>query len=192
MSRINAINHQEAQGRTRELLDGVKTKLGRVPNLLATLAVSPAALEGYVSLSGAVAGGALSAQDRERIALAVAQQNGCEYCLAAHSALGKMAGLNPKELVDSRHGHSDDPASGALLSFVRSALDNRGRVGDDEVAEAREAGLTDEQLAEAIANIALNVFTNYFNNFVETQVDFPAAPELASHAGACASGACSA
>jgi uncharacterized peroxidase-related enzyme len=179
MSRIHQINPQSATGKAKELLDAVQSKLGLVPNMTRAMANSPAVLDGYLSLSGALSKGALSAKSREQIALAVAQANECEYCLAAHSAIGKMVGLSVDQILDSRRGTSVDPKTDAIIQFARQVVDQRGLVSDANIAQVRAAGLDDGAIAEIVANVALNIFTNYFNHVAETVIDFPRAEALA-------------
>ena len=169
-----ALIHPET-GRARVLLDVVKDKLGLVPNMARAMANAPAALDGYLQLSGALARGTLSAKAREQIALAVAQANGCEYCLAAHAAVGKMVGLTAEQIQDSRRGSAVDPRADALVRFARKVIDVRGRVGAADLDEFRAAGFDDGAVAEVVANVALHVFTNYFNLVAETDIDFPKA-----------------
>lgn len=178
MERIKALNPEDASGKTKELFDGVQQKLGRVPNLMRTMGQSPAVLEGYLSLSGALGGGSLSAKLREQIALVVGEANGCEYCLAAHSAIGKMVGLGEEEILESRRGKSGEEKSGVALRFARELVIARGRVSDNNLAEVRRVGFSEGEIAEIIANVALNLLTNYFNHVAETKVDFPAAAPL--------------
>lgn len=173
MPRLNAIDPKEATGKAKELLDGVKTKIGMVPNLMRTFANSPAALEGYLNFSGALGGGLLDAKLREQIALAVADANNCEYCLSAHTAIGKMAGLNENELVSSRQASSIDAKTDAALKFAHQLVVKRGELFDSEVQAVRAAGYNDGEITEIIANVALNIFTNYFNHVAQTVVDFP-------------------
>jgi AhpD family alkylhydroperoxidase len=137
------------------------------------MARSPAVLEGYLSLAGALAGGALDAKLRERIALATAQANGCEYCLSAHSLMGKGAGLTPTEMSAARTGDATDARTRVALQFARTLLANRGSASDADIATVRDAGFDDGSIGEIIANVALNVFTNYFNNVTRPVVDFP-------------------
>ena len=113
-----------------------------------------------------------------QLALTVSEANGCEYCLAAHSAVGKMFGLTGDQIHDARHGTSIDPRTDALLRFARKVNETRGKISDDDLVEVREAGFDDGAIAEVIAEVALNVLTNYFNNVAETTVDFPAAAPL--------------
>ncbi|MCA9170662.1 MAG: carboxymuconolactone decarboxylase family protein, partial [Planctomycetales bacterium] len=157
----------------------IKGKLGMVPNMMRAIGNSPAALNAYLQFSGGLASGSLTTQQREQIALAVGEANQCEYCLAAHSALGKMAGLSADQLRDARLGMSVDPTSDALLRFARKLVKERGRVTNDDVRELRDHGFTDSELTEVVANVALNIFTNYFNHVAETDVDFPQAECLA-------------
>jgi AhpD family alkylhydroperoxidase len=126
MSRISQIVPESATGKARELLDAVKSKLGLVPNMTRAMANAPAALDGYLSLSGALGKGSLSAKDRERIALAVGQANGCDYCLAAHSTIGKMVGLTADQILDSRRGTSVDSKSAAIVQFAGRWWRNKG------------------------------------------------------------------
>jgi uncharacterized peroxidase-related enzyme len=173
MPRLNAIDPKEATGKTKELLDGVKAKLGMVPNLMRTFANSPAALEAYLNFNGALGGGLLNAKLREQIALTVADANSCEYCLSAHTAIGKLVGLNENELVASRHAGSSDTKTAAALKFAHQLVVKRGEVLDSEVATVRAAGYNDGEITEIVANVALNIFTNYFNQVAQTVVDFP-------------------
>lgn len=186
MSRIHQIVPESATGKAKELLDAVKGKLGLVPNMTRAMANAPAVLEGYLSLSGALGKGALSAKDRERIALAVGQANGCEYCLAAHSTIGKMVGLTADQILDSRRGTSVESKSAAIVQFARQVLDKQGRLSDADLADARVAGLDDAAIAEVVGNVALNIFTNYFNHVAATDIDFPKAEPIVDHHEVCA------
>lgn len=181
MSRLNQIAPESATGRAKELLDAVKGKLGLVPNMTRAMANSPATLQGYLQLSGALGQGTLPAKTREQIALAVAQTNGCDYCLAAHTAIGKMTGLTIDQIRDSRQGTSVDPKVDALLHFTRAVLDSKGRVSEAALRTVRAAGYDDGAIAEVVANLALNLFTNYFNQVAGTDIDFPKAEPLANH-----------
>lgn len=172
--RIAPVDPAHAEGHAKELLSAVKAKLGVTPNMMKTLAHSPAALEGYLSLNGALGKGLLPAKVREQIALLVSQENGCEYCIAAHSLLGKHAGLKPEQMIAARKGVSDDPKSKAALILARQVLQGQGRVTDAQLAAARENGVSDGEIAEIVAHVALNVLTNYFNVLARTEVDFPA------------------
>lgn len=175
MSRI--VTHSSIETspeRARPLLEAVQKQLGSVPNLFRVVANSPAALEGYLGLNFALAKGALPAATRERIALAVAELNGCEYCLAAHSYIGShMAKLSDDEIRRAREGGSADAKADAAVRFAVAVARNRGRVDDAALEAARAAGHGDAELVEIVAHVALNVLTNYVNNAAGTEVDFP-------------------
>jgi uncharacterized peroxidase-related enzyme len=178
MSRINQIPPEAATGRARDLLDAVKGELGLVPNMTRAMANAPAVLDGYLQLSGALGKGTLPAKVREQIALAVAQANECDYCLAAHSAIGRMTGLTAEQIRDSRLGSAVDPRANALIRLALKVMETRGSVSEADLDEARQGGFDDEVIAEVVANVALDIFTNYFNRMAETDLDFPKAPEL--------------
>ena len=178
MERINAVSHESAEGKARQLLDAVKAKLGIVPNMTRAMAVSPSVLEAYLGFSGTLAHGVLPARVREQLALDIGEANHCDYCVSAHSALGKRAGLSDADILDSREGKSADPKADALLRFARTVVAKRGVVDDTDVEAVRAAGYGDAEIAEVVAHVALNVFTNYFNNVAGTAIDFPSAPAL--------------
>ncbi|MFG0257873.1 MAG: carboxymuconolactone decarboxylase family protein [Phycisphaerales bacterium JB043] len=173
MPRLTQIDPQTAQGKGKELLDAVKSKLGIVPNMTRAMANSPSVLEGYLGLSGAVASGVLTPQLREKIALRSAQVNGCGYCLAAHTAIGKSVKLQDNEITDARQGVSTDATDSAAIAFADAIIEKRGAVSDEDVQAVRDAGFGDGEIAEIISNVVLNIFTNYFNRAAQTDVDFP-------------------
>jgi len=173
MPRLRAIEATEPGSQAEALLDGVQKKLGMTPNLMRTMANSPAVLEAYLAFSANLNKSSLPPRLREQIALTVGEVNRCEYCLAAHTALAKMAGLSDEEIDDSRAGSSPDRKTEAILRFARMVVTQRGRVSDEDVAATRAANVTDAEIAEIVAIVALNIFTNYFNHVAETEVDFP-------------------
>jgi len=181
MPRLQAINPQEATGQTKQLLDAVSEKFGMVPNLIRTLANSPAALQGYLALGDAVRGGVLSAKLREQISLTVSELNGCEYCVAAHSAIGKSVGLSETELADARQFTSPDSKVEAALQFAQRVVTDRGWVSDEDLDRVRRAGYGDAEIAEIVAVVALLTFSNYFNHVADTKVDFPPASVIAAN-----------
>ena len=173
MSRIRPIDPNQAQGKAKVLLDGIQKKLGATPNLMRALAAAPAALEGYLNFSQALASGSLSARLREQIALTVAAANACQYCASAHTFIGKSLGLDDTELAANLEASSRDPKVKVALEFARSIVFKRGWVDDTEIQRVRDAGYADGAITEIIANVALNLFTNYFNHIAQTEVDFP-------------------
>ncbi|MFO1303380.1 MAG: carboxymuconolactone decarboxylase family protein [Burkholderiales bacterium] len=178
MSPFVSVDPATAEGKSAELLARVKAGLGIVPNMARRMAQSPAVLDAYLAMAGALGGGTLRAPLRERIALAVAQANGCDYCLAAHGALGKGAGLRADDILAARQGEAGDARAQAALHFAQAVLDKRGHVDAADIAAIHDAGFDGGAIGEVVANVALNVFTNYFNSVAGTPVDFPAAPPL--------------
>lgn len=176
MPRIPTAVPGETDATTAARLAGVQAKLGTVPNLLATLAQSSVALKGYVALTNALAGGRLTARHREVVALAVAQANRCEYCLAAHTALGKGAGLSDAEVHNARSGRGAGVLDNAVALLASTLVRQRGALSDEDLASIRAAGLDDGLIMEIVANVALNALTNYTNNIARTEVDFPPVP----------------
>lgn len=170
---------EDAPAASQALLQAVKKQFGLVPNLFRVVSNSPAALEGYLSLSGALAKGSLPAPTRERIALAVAEINGCAYCLAAHSYIGaNLAKLDAAEIAANRGGHSNDPKADAAVRFAATVAKARGHVDDEEVSAVKLAGYSDSQVVEIVVHVALNTLTNYVNEVARTVVDFPATEAL--------------
>jgi uncharacterized peroxidase-related enzyme len=173
MSRIPAIDPATTTGNVRSLLDGVHKGLGVTPNMFRVAAQAPAVLESLVAQFGAVGKGHLNAQTREAIALTVSEINACDYCLSAHTLLGKGAGLSPAALDAARDGKADDARLAAILKLARTVTERRGRVGDAELADAHRAGLGDAEILDIVANVALATFTNYLNVVAATDIDFP-------------------
>jgi uncharacterized peroxidase-related enzyme len=170
-----------APAATRPQLAAVDQQLGFVPNLFRLVANSPAALDGYLGMSGALARGRLAAQTRERIALAVAQVNDCGYCLSAHSDLGRnLAKLSDAEIAANRNGGSLDPKADAAVRFAVRVVRERGHVSDVDLRAVRSAGYDDAEIVEIVQHVALNTWTNYINEVAKTEVDFPAAAALAA------------
>ena len=173
MSRIVVPTREAAPAASQPLLDGVQKQLGVVPNLFRLVALSPAALQGFLSFSGAL-GKALDVRTRERIAIAVAQVNGCDYCLSAHTYLGlNLAKIDNAEIALNRRGASSDPKANAAVAFSRKITENRGHVAEGDLQAVRAAGYTDAQIVEIIAIVAENIFTNLVNIVAETEIDFP-------------------
>jgi uncharacterized peroxidase-related enzyme len=182
MSRIPAIDPKTASGDARRLLEAVQTQLGTTPNFIRVLANAPKALGGFLGLYGASAGFALDKATQERIALAVAEGNACEYCVAAHTAIGRHAGLSNDEMLLNRRGRAGDPRNAAAVALARALSDNLGAITDGEFNAARAAGLSDAEIVEIIALVALNIFTNVLGKATRVDIDFPRVPLLAAAA----------
>ncbi len=181
MSRLRAIEANQATGQAKQLLGALKDKYGMVPNAARTLANSPAALQGYLTFGEALENGVLSAKLREQIALTVSQANGCGYCVAVHCAIGKSVGLSDSELTDARQSASSDSEIDAVLHFARQLVEKRGWVSDEDLDGVRRVGYGDGEFAEVVAVVAWKTFANYFNHVADTEVDFPAVPETFSY-----------
>lgn len=159
---------------SRPLLDAVARQLGRAPNMFRSIGLSAPALEGYLAMSGALGKGSLPVATRERIALTVAEVNGCSYCLSAHTYLGRnLAKLDDAEITANRNGASNDPKADAAVRFATTVAQRRGHVSDADFAAVKLAGYTDPQIIEIVQHVALNTWTNYFNEVFQTEVDFP-------------------
>ena len=165
---------ESAPTASQPLLEAVKKQIGVVPNLFRLVANSPAALEGYLGLSGALGKGALPAATRERIALAVAEINGCNYCLSAHTYLGKnVAKLDDAEIAANRAGSSNDAKADAAVRFAAKVTQQRGKVSAEDVLAVKSAGYSEAQIIEIVQHVALNTWTNYINEVAQTEIDFP-------------------
>lgn len=166
---------------SREMLNQVKALLGSAPNLFRLAAISPAALEGYLGLFGALGKGRLPVAIREKIALAISQYNACGYCVSAHTYLGQhLAKLTADEIALNRRGRSSDPKADAAVVFALKIAQKHGRVSDSELATVREAGFDNAQIIEMVQHVALNTWTNYLNELAQTEIDFPVAEDLAA------------
>lgn len=173
MSLIRPKNDDELCPQSRPVLDAYAEQTGLRPNVLRTLAWSPAALQGVVGLLGALDDTVLDPCLRERVALAVAQANGCTYCLSAHSALGKQAGLDEDNIEDSRWAACENPRDRAVLGFVRALVIRRGAVCPSEIERLHAAGFGERHIVELVAFVSAHVFLNYLTEAARTPVDFP-------------------
>lgn len=172
-SRVPLIAAAEAPAASRAVLDAVHGAFGATPNMFRAVANSPASLQAMWGFFGALGGGAIPAKLGEQIAVAVADRNACEYCLAAHTALGRKAGASAAEMSAAQAGEAADPATAAALRFAIKLVEQRGQVAERDVSSLREAGFDDGQIVEILAHVALNLFTNYVNVAFAVPVDFP-------------------
>ena len=173
MSRINVIDQHNANPEQKALLDAIQGQLGMVPNFLKVFANSPVALQAFLGLHGVANGGSLGPQTRERIALALAQQNTCEYCLSAHTAIGRKAGLTGDEIAAARAGSSEDAKAAVAVKLARSLVEHKGDITTAELTEAREAGYSDADIVEIITHVGMNLLTNILGKASRVDIDFP-------------------
>ncbi|MFV1921183.1 MAG: carboxymuconolactone decarboxylase family protein [Methylotenera sp.] len=173
MAIIQPVKVSNADANTATTLNAVKSKLGMVPNLIATFAHSKPVLDSYLQFSENLTHGLLTGKQREMIALAVAQVNLCRYCLSAHTMLGKVAGLNEAEIDRARRGGAVGAIDDLIVSFAKKIVVSRGMLDLGTIDDLRAKGLTDALIIEVIANVIINIMTNYTNNIADTVVDFP-------------------
>lgn len=173
MARINLVTPATATAEQAALFDAIHNKLGVVPNFLKAFANSPAALRAFLGLHGIAGEGSLDAQTRERIALALAQQNSCEYCLSAHTAIGRKAGLDNGEISANRAGTSQDARAAVAVKFARSLVTHMGDVTTAELLEMRNAGYSESDIVEIITHVGMNILTNMLGKAGQIDIDFP-------------------
>lgn len=172
-TRIETLNPETTTGKSKELFDAVQQKIGFIPNLVKVFGNSPATLQAYLSLGEVNATGRFSNKFREQLALAIAEENSCDYCLSAHTAIGKMNGLSEFQTEDSRQAKSGDLKESAGLQFAQKITKNRGQVSDADITAVKEAGYDDQDILEIVLNVVSNTLTNYVNHLAQTEVDFP-------------------
>lgn len=182
MSRVTPVDPSTAPAPAKALLDAVQAQLGVTPNFIRVLANSPKALEGFLGLYGAASGFALDKATQERVALAIAEGNGCQYCVSAHTAIGRHAGLSNEEMALNRRGGSGNRKAAAIVTFGKALNENIGAVTTAEFDAARAAGLSDGEIVEVIAVVALNIFTNILGKATRVEIDFPKVELLADSA----------
>ena len=168
MARINLVTNESANAEQKALLDAIQSQLGMVPNFLKVFANSPDALKAFLGLHGIANAGSLDPQTRERIALALAQQNSCEYCLSAHSAIGRNA-----EIAANRAGTSQDAKAAVAVKFARSLVEHTGEVTTAELLEMRNAGYSEADIVEVITHVGMNILTNILGKAGRVDIDFP-------------------
>jgi uncharacterized peroxidase-related enzyme len=173
MTRVQLVNPAETTPNRQAVLEQINSAFGATPNMFKAVANSPAALKSMWGSFGALGAGVLGAKLSEQIAVAIADRNRCEYCLAAHTVLGKGAGASAEEMAAAQCGTSSDARTGAALKFALQVVSARGQLSSNDVANLRAAGFDDEQIVEILAHVALNLFTNYVNIALDVPVDFP-------------------
>jgi uncharacterized peroxidase-related enzyme len=173
MPRIAPVVPTNADTKVATTLSQIEKNLGRIPNVFSTLANAPVALDGFLSLSKTLSRGRLNLRQREIIALAIAQENECQYCLSAHTQMAKGASLSETDILKARSGKSDDPFEQALISLTKNIVRERGLISDENLGATRKAGIDDGLILEVVANVALYTLTNYANRLADTEIDEP-------------------
>jgi uncharacterized peroxidase-related enzyme len=173
MSRVPLLSALDTDGERHRLLSQIHGAFGATPAMFRAVANSTAALKSMWGSFGALGAGSIPARLGEQIAVAVAERNACHYCLAAHTMLGRKAGVGAEEMAAAQRGESADPQTAAALRFALALVEARGQVSATDVQALRDAGFSDEQVVEIVAHVALNLFTNYVNIALDVPVDFP-------------------
>ncbi len=174
MTRLTALNPEEATGKTKELFTAIEAKFGIVPNMMRTMGNSSALLEGYLNLNAALSKGTLGAKNSALIAMAVAQSNGCDYCLSVHNYLGINLGhIDAETLNIARNGDAANAKTDAALKFAKVLVSKKGQVNDEDMNAVKNAGFTEGEIGEIVGHVGLNILTNYFNNTAKTEIEFP-------------------
>jgi len=172
-NRIQPVDPDHATGAIGRLFAEIRAKFALVPNLFRVFANAPAALEGLMGLSAALARGALDEKTREQLALAIAESNLCAYCLSGHTAMAAKIGLSRVEIDDAIRASAADARTDAILKLARSIVVQRGELSDADLGRARAGGLSDGEIVETVANVALNIFENYMSHIARVPIDFP-------------------
>lgn len=192
MQRLNSVNPQSAQGRTKELLDTVQQAFGVIPNTARVMANSPAVLDSFLAFSTAMGEAKIGKKLHNQVKLTTSETNSCSYCTSILSAVAPSAGLSAEDILSGRTGLSEDRHVKAALAFANDVLESRGKVSDQQLAGVREAGFGDTEIVEIVASVVLGCFTNFLNNVADTELDIPQAePVEACSTSTCETGACS-
>ena len=186
MQRLNSVNPEVAEGRTKELLDTVQDAFGVVPNTAKVMANSPAVLESFLVFSQAMGKSAIGEKLHNQVKLSTSESNSCDYCTSILCAVAPDAGLTTDDILAGRTGSSEDRRTDAALKFAGVVLENGGKVTDEQLAAVRDAGFNDAQVVEIVTSVVLGCFTNFLNNVADTELDIPQAEPVA----ACSTGAC--
>jgi len=173
MSRINLVTAEQANEQQTTLYTAIEEQLGIVPNFLKVFANSPAALQAFLGLHSIASEGELDAKTKERIALGLAEQNACQYCVSAHTAIGRKSGLSGDEMMANRAGSSQDAKAAVAVKFSRSLADNSGEVTTAELLEIRNVGYSDAEIVEIITHVGMNILTNILGKASRVEIDFP-------------------
>ncbi|MFT5604795.1 MAG: putative peroxidase-related enzyme [Paracoccaceae bacterium] len=173
MSRINVVTVEQTSQEQAKLYEAIQSQLGMVPNFLKVFANSPAALRAFLGLHGIANEGSLDAPTRERIALALAEQNACQYCVSAHTVIGRKAGLSSDEILANREGSSQDAKAAVAVKFAKALAEHQGEVSNAEILEVRNAGYSDAEIVEVITHVGMNILTNILGKASQVEIDFP-------------------
>ena len=188
MQRLESVNPELAQGRTKELFDAVQQAFGVIPNTAKVMANSPAVLDSFLAFSTAMSEARIGAKLHNQVKLNTSETNSCDYCTSILSAVAPTAGLSADDILAGRTGDSEDRRIKAALAFANDVLEHRGKVSDEQIAAVKAAGFDDGEIVEIVTSVVLGCFTNFLNNVADTELDIPQAEPVET--GSCATGAC--
>jgi len=177
---LNALSREQAAPEAQTIFDNLKQKIGMVPNLYATAANSPSTLNAILTFGALLDQGNFSKQEIEAVALSIAQENSCDYCLAAHTALGKMSGLSEEDTLALRTATIEDSKLLSLTTLAKDITVNRGFPAQESINAFFDAGYDQSAFVELLGYVSLNTFNNYINEIAQTEIDFPLAPSLST------------
>jgi alkylhydroperoxidase family enzyme len=187
MQRLNSVNPEVAEGRTKELLDTVEQAFGVIPNTAKVMANSPAVLDSFLAFSTAMGGVKIGEKLHNQVKLTTSETNSCNYCTSILCAVAPSAGLSVDDILAGRTAKSEDTRVAAALEFAEAVLEGRGKVSDEQIATVQNAGFDDAEIVEIVASVVLGCFTNFLNNVADTELDIPQAEPVA--APTCSTGA---
>lgn len=178
MSRIPMIDPSKAQGQAKQLLDAVNQSMGKIPNAVKVMANSPAVLEAFLGIEGAMQRSAIGPKLLTQVKLTASESNECTYCTSLLSAVAPKAGLSAEEVLANRAASSSEKRTKAALAFAHDVLEKHGRVEDAALAKIRAAGFGDAEIVEIVIGVVMSCFTNFLNNVADTTLDAPLAAAL--------------
>ena len=178
MKVFNVPVKEQVSPETQLLFEQLKKRLGKVPNLYATIGYSPIALKAFLEFEEILGHGVFTAKEREAIALAVSEVNGCNYCLAAHTALAVKRGFTKEDTLAIRKGAVDDHKLNAIVQLAKSIAENKGKPNDAMLENFYGAGYNEAAVMELIGLVTVRIFTNYVYALTGIPIDFPAAEPL--------------
>ncbi len=178
MSTLKPLTREQANPAVQPIFDVLKSKVGMVPNLYATIANSPNTLPAYLAFDEALSKGVFSAKERQAIFLVVSQVNGCHYCQSAHTALGKMNGFTEEETIQLRTATIADKKLNALTTLAAEITRSHGKPSQKALDAFQAADYGNDALVELVAHIGYKTVANYLHNIAHFPIDFPEAKEL--------------
>lgn len=178
MSAISTLSDSEVSAHVGQIFAEAKASMGKVPNLFRVLAHAPAALDVYTGSKHALHDGVLTPQAQEQIAIAIAAANGCDYCLAAHTGGARAVGVSAEDRASAQQGRTSDAKVQAVLDLALAINATHGQAASPALDAARAYGLSDAEILETVAHVAINILTNSVNNIVGTVLDFPKVERL--------------